>query len=96
VDVVIKVPYVLKVDKQGRVVLPIEVRRKLGVLRGGSLVLKKTDNRIFIDAGGDLEESVRRWKERIKSFDVDAKTFEPGESKWLSEDWARRKLGIRV
>jgi AbrB family looped-hinge helix DNA binding protein len=93
-DVVIKMPYTLKVDRQGRIVLPIEIRRSLGVARGGSIVLKKKSNRIFIDVGGDLEESVKQWKERLKSLDVEAKTFEPGESKWVSEDWARKKMGI--
>lgn len=89
-------PYVVKVDRQGRVVLPIEVRRKLGVARGGTLVLKKIDNRIFLDTGGELEDSVKQWKERIKSVRVEPKTYEPGESKWLSEDWARKKLGIQA
>ncbi|MFQ5887097.1 MAG: hypothetical protein ACE5HY_00190 [Candidatus Hydrothermarchaeales archaeon] len=87
-------PYILKVDRQGRVVLPIEIRRNLGVARGGSIVLKKKNKRVFIDVGGDLEESVKRWKERVKRLDVEAKTFEPGEAKWLSEDWVRKKLGI--
>jgi AbrB family looped-hinge helix DNA binding protein len=93
-DMVIKMPYILKVDQQGRVVLPIEIRRSLGVARGGSIVLEKKSNRIFIDVGGDLEESVKKWKAKLKSLDVEAKKFEPGESKWVSEDWARKKMGI--
>lgn len=95
-DMVIKVPYKIKIDKQGRIVLPVEIRRSLGIVGSGSIVLKKRNNRIFIDAGAELEENVKQWKERMKSTRVEVKTFEPGESKWLSEDWARKKLGIRA
>jgi len=96
VVVVKKMPYNLKVDRQGRVVLPIEVRRSLGVVRGGSITMYKKNNRIFIDVGGDLEGRVGRWKKTLRDMDVAVKGFEPGESKWLSEEWVRRKLGIRA
>jgi len=69
-EVVIKMPNILKVDQQGRVVLPIEIRRALGIVRGGSIVLEKKNNRIFINAGGKLEENVKQWKERVKSRNV--------------------------
>jgi len=95
-EVVIKMPNILKVDQQGRVVLPIEIRRALGIVRGGSIVLEKKNNRIFINAGGKLEENVKQWKERVKSINVEAKTFKAGESKWMSESWAKKKLGIRA
>lgn len=96
-EVVIKMPNTIKVDKQGRMVLPVEVRRALGVVQGGSIVLKKKNSRIFIDAGGgELEKNAKLWKEKLKSTHVEAKGFEAGESKWLSEDWAKKKLGIQA
>lgn len=92
-DVVIKVPYELKVDPQGRVVMPKELRRILGVVEGGSIVLEKKNNRVFIQASRDIERDVEQWKEKLKGMSIEAKGFEAGESKWVSEDWAKKKLG---
>ncbi len=92
-----KMPYNLKVDPQGRLVLPIEMRRILGVTRGGSIRLERRNNRIFFEAGGEeLDRDVKRWKDRLEAMRVEAAGFEAGESKWISEDWAKRKLGIPV
>ena len=95
-DVVKKMPYNLKVDRQGRIVLPMEVRRSLGVVKGGKITLDKKNNRLFINVGGELQGKVDQWKKTLKAVKVEAKGFEPGESKWVSEDWAQRKLGIQA
>ncbi len=49
---VIKMEYVLKVYRQGRVILPVELRRVLGVKNRGSIIIKKRNNRIYIAAPG--------------------------------------------
>ncbi|GBE55093.1 spoVT / AbrB like domain protein [archaeon BMS3Bbin15] len=95
-EMVIKMEYVLKVDRQGRVVLPVEFRRELGIKNGGSIVLKKKNSRIYVEVGGDLEGKVEQWKEKLKGMEVKAQQFKPGESKWVSENWVRKKLGIQV
>jgi bifunctional DNA-binding transcriptional regulator/antitoxin component of YhaV-PrlF toxin-antitoxin module len=95
-EVVIKMPYVVRVDRQGRLVLPIEIRRSLGVVQGGSIILREKNNRIFIDINGELEKKVDQWKEKLKNMNIEVKALELRESKWVSEDWMRRKLGIRA
>ncbi len=67
-EMVIRTEYVLKVDRQGRVVLPVEFRREVGIKNGGSIVLKKKNSRIYVEAGGDLEGEVEQWKEKLKTL----------------------------
>jgi len=43
----------------GRVVLPVEIRRKLGVKDGGSIILRKKNNRIYLDVQRELEGMLR-------------------------------------
>ncbi len=88
--------YVLRVDRQGRVVLPVELRRKLGVKDGGSIILRKKNNRIYIDVQRELEEDVKRWKEKIRGIKINVEQIGGIESKWVSKDWSRKKLGIQV
>jgi len=88
--------YVLKVDRQGRVVLPVELRRELGVKDGGSIIIKKKNNRVYIDVKRELEDEVKRWKEKIKGMKVKAGGIGRAESRWVSEEWSRKKLGIRA
>jgi bifunctional DNA-binding transcriptional regulator/antitoxin component of YhaV-PrlF toxin-antitoxin module len=95
-EVVIKMEYVLKVDRQGRVILPVELRRELGVKKGGSIIIRKKNNRIYIDVHRELEGEVKRWKEKIKGVKVDVEQIGRIESRWVSEDWSRRKLGIQA
>jgi bifunctional DNA-binding transcriptional regulator/antitoxin component of YhaV-PrlF toxin-antitoxin module len=95
-EVVIKMPYVVRVDRQGRLVLPIEIRRSLGVVQGGSIILREKNNRIFIDINGELEKKVDQWKEKLKNMNIEVKALELRESKWVNEDWMRKKLGIRA
>ena len=95
-EVVIKMEYVLKVDRQGRVVLPVELRRELGVKNGGSIIIKKKNNRIYIDVRREIGEEVKRWKRKIKGIKIDVEKVGRVESKWVSEDWSRKKLGIQA
>jgi len=88
--------YVLKVDRQGRVILPVELRRVLGVKNGGSIIIRKKNNRIYIDAGRELEGEVKRWKEKIKRIKIEVEQIGRTESRWVSEDWSKRKLGIQA
>jgi len=95
-EVVIKMEYVLKVDRQGRIILPVELRQELGVKNGGSIIIKKKNNRIYIDVERELEGEIKRWKEKIKGIKIDIEQIGRIESKWVSEDWSRRKLGIKA
>lgn len=86
-----------KVDRYGRVLIPKEVRRKLGLeggepvelqIRGRELVLRRVDT--------ELDERVRGWAEGLRHGSPRAFLTEvrAGDSKWLSRDYCLRKLGL--
>ena len=45
-EVVIKMEYIVRVDKQGRLVLPIELRKDLKLEKGGKIIIKRKNTRI--------------------------------------------------
>jgi len=85
-----------RIDKQGRLVIPASVRKALGI-SGESEVLVRVDNgRIIIEPiSRDIEASVNRWIEL--AMRVNPKPFmeeAEGSWKWVSYEYAKRKLGI--
>jgi AbrB family looped-hinge helix DNA binding protein len=88
------------VDEQGRMVLPSNLREKLGLKRGGKVSIRSEDsNRIVIERRNDdngVEARVRNWAEVALN---DAPTIErarkkPISKKWMSSEYSRRKLGL--
>ena len=88
------------VDEQGRMVLPSRLREKLGIKKGGRLLIRMEDmSRIIIERriDEDVENRVRSWvklalADRGEAGEID-KTNK-SISKWMSSDYARRKLGL--
>jgi AbrB family looped-hinge helix DNA binding protein len=88
------------VDKQGRMVLPSRLRERLGVKKGGKVSVRLQDSsRIVIErrSGEDVQERVKNWV----SASSDAKELvgtisgkKPMIGKWMSSEYARRKLGL--
>jgi len=62
--------YVVKVDDRGRVLLPSEVRRRLGLRRGSRLLLRVTeDGRLeAIPLERELREVARVFEERFRGW----------------------------
>ncbi len=87
--------YPVKVDKQGRVILPKEIRHKLGISRGGHIILKESLNKIYIQ-GKDtaLEKRTTKWKRAISETRVKPYGIKVEASRWVSEEWAKSKLDI--
>jgi len=89
---------VSKIDSQGRILIPAEIRRKLGfetdskvglIVIGNELVIKKVNT--------DLKIKVERWKQELmnRSIPVGVATeIETEDDKWMDKTYAERKLGL--
>jgi len=86
----------VKIDKQGRLVLPSHTRKLLGLKEGGSIYIRIDGSRAVLEpALEDLDERVAEWKEAALRLKASAFTEEVAESwKWMSREYARSKLGL--
>ena len=86
-----------KVDRYGRVLIPRDIRMKIGLergepvefrIRGRELVMRRVD--------GELEERVREWAEEMRRGPPRASFADArgDDSKWLSREYCLRKLGL--
>jgi AbrB family looped-hinge helix DNA binding protein len=85
------------VEGQGRLVIPAKVRRTLGLSKGGRVSVRLDGSRVLIEPRAtSVVERVSEWKSQVSrarnraTFDETA-----GESKWMGEEYVRRKLGLR-
>ena len=89
------------VDEQGRMVLPSRLRERLGIKKGGKVLIRSEDAyRIVIERRSDenVEARVRKWADLALSETQEAPTLggknKPISTKWMSSNYARRKLGL--
>ncbi|MCX8204443.1 MAG: AbrB/MazE/SpoVT family DNA-binding domain-containing protein [Candidatus Nezhaarchaeota archaeon] len=86
----------VKIDKQGRLVIPVELRRALGIEEGREVLVRIERGRIVIEPiSRNLESSVDNWV-RV-AMGVNPRPFvDKAEEgwKWMSYEYAKRKLGI--
>ncbi|MEM4416993.1 MAG: AbrB/MazE/SpoVT family DNA-binding domain-containing protein [Nitrososphaerota archaeon] len=86
----------VNVDKQGRLVLPAYIREVLGIKQGGRVTIKLDGRRAILEPEQvDIGERVREWVNTAIALRAEAFTEESEESwKWMSREYARRKLGL--
>ena len=86
----------IRIDKQGRLVLPASIREHLGLKNGGNVSVRLDGFRVVIEpVFENLEESVKTWRETTLMLHAKPFTEDVPESwKWMSREYARRKLGI--
>lgn len=88
---------VVKIDRYGRVLIPKEVRSRLGLKQGASLeVTVRGDELILRRVDTELRQHVDEWVKFIersapKPFVTEIRS---GDSKWLSREYSLRKLGL--
>ncbi len=88
-----------KIDKQGRILIPIEFRKKLGLEDETIVNVHLIDKRIFIEViNPELEQAVKKWRKnlsnkKIQPFVLSKEDLEP-QTKWFSEEYVRQKLGL--
>jgi len=87
---------IVRIDRQGRLVLPSHIRKSLGLKDGGSILIRVDGSRAVLEpAFQDLSESVDEWKEATLKLKSKAFAEKIEESwKWMSREYARRKLGL--
>lgn len=88
-------PYV-KVDKQGRIVLPKDVKRALGIEERSSLVYRMVGGKVVLEkfSAERIEEAFARLGEIAPSLDTDVVKV-TGEDKYVDREYALRKIGLR-
>jgi AbrB family looped-hinge helix DNA binding protein len=88
------------VDQQGRMVLPSRLRERLGLKKGGRVSIRLEDSsKVVIErkSAESVEERVENWVSMALNAreQVSASSGKrPMASKWMSSEYARRKLGI--
>jgi len=95
----------VKVDKQGRLVLPARIRKSLGLNAGGLVSIKRDGSKVVIEPKltAGLEGRVNRWAKetlqmKAKMFSDHARVNDEksiDSMSWMSREYAKRKLGIR-
>lgn len=62
---------VTKIDRAGRVVIPKEIRERIGLDEDTTLLVSDANNEIVILKKLDVKELARRLKEELKGIDVE-------------------------
>ncbi len=89
--------YAVKIDKQGRLIIPSEIRKKLNLTGEKKATLKVKGNKIIIEFNDpSLEKRVENWYKKMLTSSVKAFTSKEEylDAKWMSDESVRRKLGI--
>jgi len=84
----------VSIDKFGRIVIPAQIRKKLGIKAGNELIIELRGSMIVIRPVRDIDKVVDEWFEKMVSMNVKAKHFRVSGGKWLSDEYVRRKLGL--
>jgi AbrB family looped-hinge helix DNA binding protein len=86
----------ITIDRQGRLVVPSHLREALGVKDGGQFSIRLDGPRLILEpAPKYTKERVDEWAKLARGTKAEVNTEETGESwKWMSREYARRKLGL--
>jgi len=86
----------IRVDKQGRLVLPSRIRKSLGLKEGATVSIRLDGSKLVLEpVFEDLRKTVDEWKDMALKLKAEAFTEEAEESwKWMSREYARSKLGL--
>lgn len=87
---------ILKMDKQGRIILPARIRKAIGIKEGEELLVRLDGSRIIIEPfSKDLKKGIEEWINLVRNSNLEVFTEKIEESwKWMSYEYARRKLGL--
>ena len=63
---------VTKIDKAGRVVIPKEIRERMGIEEDATLLVTDANNEIMILKKLDVKELAKRLRKELREIDVEA------------------------
>jgi len=94
--VVVYVEAIVKVDKQGRMVLPKDVRKALGIEGEAEVVCRVVGDRVILERFSveSIQRAFADLEEIAPSLELDTVEVE-GEDKYVDSEYALRKIGIR-
>ena len=77
-------------------VLPSRIREALGIKKGGQITIRMEGSKVILEPlNKDVEKKVQEWENLSKKSEAEIFTEEPSECwKWMSREYARRKLGL--
>jgi len=89
----------VKIDKQGRIVIPSDIRKSLGIKGETECVLRVNGRRIVIEViDSQYKKKVEEWYRKMKKMKIEAFTSKENEkeliSAWISDAYAKKKLGF--
>ena len=87
---------IVKVDKQGRMVLPKDVRKALGIEDEAEVVCRVIGNKVILERFSieSIQKAFADLEEIAPSLEVDTVEVE-GEDKYVDSEYALRKIGLR-
>jgi len=93
---VVYVEAIVKVDKQGRMVLPKDVRKALGIEDEAEVVCRVIGNKVILERFSieSIQKAFADLEEIAPSLEVDTVEVE-GEDKYVDSEYALRKIGLR-
>ena len=93
---VIYVEAFVKVDKQGRMVLPKDIRKALGIEDEAEVVCRVIGNKVILERFSieSIQKAFADLEEIAPSLEVDTMEVE-GEDKYVDSEYALRKIGLR-
>ena len=86
-----------KIDKQGRLVIPSEYRKRLAITEETPLEISIIANQLLIRRTTSVDKDmIDQWKQNIKSLNLKPQTIDQdsSNSNWMSEEYIRNKLGL--
>ena len=88
---------VVRIDRQGRMVIPASMRAVLGIMDECKALVRLDGHRLIVEVVDEhLEHHVAEWRDLALALHAEAFTEEVEESwGWMSRGYAERKLGIR-
>ena len=92
---VVNVEATIKVDKQGRTVLPKDVRKALGIDDETEMVCRVVGNRIILEKFSmeAIYKAFAELEEIAPSLEFDT-VKAVGEDKYIDKEYALRKIGL--
>ena len=86
----------IKVDRQGRMVLPRDIRRALGIDGDTEIVCRVVGNKVILERFSieSIQKAFADLEEIAPSLEVDTVKVE-GEDKYVDSEYALRKIGLR-
>ncbi|MFX0065726.1 MAG: AbrB/MazE/SpoVT family DNA-binding domain-containing protein [Candidatus Hermodarchaeota archaeon] len=87
----------IKIDKQGRIVIPANIRRQLSITEDTLLEISLIANQVIIrKKTGEDKETISQWKQKIENMSIEAfkEDIDEEKTKWYSEEYVRNKLGL--